>query len=64
MRPFSRPAVYVNYLSGDEGDAGLRGAYGASYERLVALKNTHDPTNFFRLNHNIAPTGRAGRGAA
>lgn len=24
-------------------------------ERLVALKNKYDPTNFFRLNQNIKP---------
>jgi hypothetical protein len=23
--------------------------------RLAALKTRYDPTNFFRLNHNIAP---------
>jgi Berberine and berberine like len=26
-----------------------------SDERLVALKNKYDPTNFFRMNHNIKP---------
>ncbi len=25
------------------------------YERLVALKNRYDPTNFFNLNQNIRP---------
>jgi len=27
------------------------------YERLVALKDTWDPTNVFRSNHNIPPSG-------
>ena len=31
-------------------------AYGPrTYERLVALKNKYDPTNFFRLNPNYKP---------
>ena len=45
---------YVNYVS-DEGEASARAAYGPNYDRLVALKNKHDPTNFFRMNHNITP---------
>jgi FAD/FMN-containing dehydrogenase len=48
-------AVYVNYL-GDEGEERVRAAYGAKYERLVALKNKYDPTNFFRMNQNIRPS--------
>ena len=44
----------MNYL-GDEGEARTRAAYGPNFERLVALKNDYDPTNFFRLNQNIAP---------
>ena len=33
----------------------VREAYAPNYERLVALKNKYDPTNFFRLNQNIKP---------
>lgn len=52
--PFLEEGAYVNYL-GDEGGARVRAAYGPNYERLVALKRKYDPTNFFRLNQNIAP---------
>jgi FAD binding domain/Berberine and berberine like len=55
MRPFLVAGSYGNYVS-DEGDAVARAAYGPNYDRLVALKNKYDPTNFFRLNHNIEPT--------
>jgi len=55
MNPFLADAVYVNYL-GDEGEERVRAAYGAKYERLVALKNKYDPTNFFRMNQNIRPS--------
>jgi FAD/FMN-containing dehydrogenase len=55
MRPFLADAVYVNYL-GEEGDTRVRAAYGQKYDRLVALKNRYDPTNFFRMNQNIRPT--------
>jgi hypothetical protein len=55
MQPFSRDSVYVNYLDAGEEDR-VRNAYGADhYNRLVALKKKYDPTNFFRLNHNIRP---------
>lgn len=58
MRPFLVQGSYVNYLS-DEGDAVARAAYGPNYDRLVALKNKHDPTNFFRMNQNVRPAGAA-----
>ena len=47
--------VYVNYLE-DEGAERVRAAYGPNYDRLVALKNKYDPTNFFHINQNIRPT--------
>ncbi len=52
--PHLARAVYVNDL-GDEGEERARSAYGENYERLAALKNKYDPTNFFRLNANIKP---------
>jgi FAD/FMN-containing dehydrogenase len=55
IKPFSIGGEYVNNL-GDEGEDRIRAAYGLNYERLVALKNKYDPTNFFRLNANITPT--------
>lgn len=53
LRPWSA-GTYVNHL-GDEGEGRVREAYGASYNRLVALKRNWDPENLFRLNQNIAP---------
>jgi FAD/FMN-containing dehydrogenase len=36
----------------------VKAAYGTQkYEQLVALKDRYDPTNFFRLNQNIKPSG-------
>ena len=57
MQPFVERAVYVNALEDylEEGDQRIREAYGPNYERLVALKTKHDPSNFFHLNQNIPP---------
>ena len=57
LQPYAHGA-YINFL-GDEGEARVRAAYGPHYERLVALKNKYDPTNLFRLNHNIPPAFQA-----
>jgi FAD/FMN-containing dehydrogenase len=54
LQPFAAGRVYVNYLS--EGEDRVQEAYGTNYDRLVALKNTYDPTNFWRCNQNIRPT--------
>ncbi len=58
MKPFLISSSYGNYVS-DEGEAIAREAYGANYDRLVALKNKYDPTNLFRMNHNIKPSQAA-----
>ncbi len=55
MRPFATGGVYVNFLADTTAEM-VKASYGArTYERLAALKARYDPTNFFRLNHNIAP---------
>ena len=56
LHSFAGGGVYVNDLSHDDEDV-VRHAYGANYERLVALKMKYDPDNFFRLNPNIKPAG-------
>jgi len=54
MRPFSTGASYLNFTH--EADR-VRDAYSdATYARLVALKDTYDPANLFRLNQNIHPS--------
>jgi hypothetical protein len=55
LRPHAS-GVYANFLS-DEGSAGVEAAYGARLGRLAALKDRFDPSNFFRMNANIPPTG-------
>jgi hypothetical protein len=58
MRPFTTGSEYVNQIGQetDEGSERIKAAYGLNYERLVAVKNKHDPTNLFRHNQNIRPT--------
>lgn len=55
MQPFVERSNYVNDL-GEESEQRVREAYGPSFDRLVALKDKYDPTNFFRLNQNVRPT--------
>lgn len=56
MRAFSPRGAYVNFMD-DEGESRIREAYGDNYDRLVAIKTKYDPTNLFRLNQNIKPSG-------
>jgi FAD/FMN-containing dehydrogenase len=40
----------------DEGGNRLAEAYGpAKFDKLLALKQKYDPTNFFRMNQNVRP---------
>jgi FAD/FMN-containing dehydrogenase len=56
MRPYGTGAAYLNFTPEDR----IRDAFGdAKYQRLVALKDKYDPTNLFRMNHNIQPTPQA-----
>jgi hypothetical protein len=54
-------SAYVGFLT-DDGGARIRAAYpGATWERLTRIKATYDPSNLFRLNHNIPPEHNGGR---
>jgi FAD/FMN-containing dehydrogenase len=58
MLPFTSGSDYVNHigLEAEEGSDRIKAAFGANYDRLVALKNRYDPSNLFRHNQNIRPT--------
>ncbi len=46
--------AYIGFL-GDDGQAHIRDAYPhGAYDRLAEIKRRYDPTNLFRLNHNVA----------
>ena len=53
LRPKSDERIYANYQT-YETSVGSPSLFGPNYDRLLALKNKHDPTNFFRRNANIA----------
>jgi FAD/FMN-containing dehydrogenase len=55
MTEFFTGGRWLNYLTDDQGEDAIRGAYGANYERLGELKRRYDPENVFRANHNITP---------
>lgn len=56
VQPFVKKGVYVNHMTGDEPAERIRAAYGSGkFEQLRQIKRKFDPTNFFRLNQNIAP---------
>jgi hypothetical protein len=39
----------------------IEAAYGERLQRLTALKDRYDPTNFFRMNANFPPSGEGRR---
>jgi FAD/FMN-containing dehydrogenase len=52
LRPKSDERIYANYQT-YETEVGSQSLFGPNYDRLLALKNKHDPTNIFRRNANI-----------
>jgi FAD/FMN-containing dehydrogenase len=59
MRPHAGTGQYVNFLGHDDADAHGKAlaVYGpAKLERLMTVKRRYDPTNLFRINHNVQPT--------
>ncbi|MFL6122730.1 FAD-binding oxidoreductase [Actinophytocola sp.] len=57
LSPWRIGGPFVSFLSGTDTDpAVVATAYEPDdYKRLRALKSTFDPTNLFRINHNIPP---------
>jgi hypothetical protein len=56
MRPYSNGRLYLNFLSANDDSNVMRDGVGrGTYEKLARIKVKYDPTNFFRLNQNIAP---------
>jgi FAD binding domain/Berberine and berberine like len=56
MHGFSSGKPNLNFPGlGEDSDQMVRAAYGAHYDRLVAVKNKYDRANLFRLNQNIVP---------
>ena len=56
IEPHLLPGRYINELSDASAEI-TRHSYGdAKLERLRALKRAWDPTNVFRLNHNVEPS--------
>jgi FAD/FMN-containing dehydrogenase len=55
LEPFTH-GFYVNDLEIDTTASAIQANYRQNHERLVAVKNTYDPKNLFRLNANVKPT--------
>jgi hypothetical protein len=59
LRPFSANAHLLSALDVEAEDV-INSAFGPNLQRLAAIKKKYDPTNFFRVNHNISPGTRSG----
>jgi len=59
LSPWRVGGPYVSFLSGPD-LATVSAAYKpADYQRLRKIKAAYDPTNLFRVNHNIAPEAKS-----
>jgi FAD/FMN-containing dehydrogenase len=59
VHAFNLTGGYVNFMMDDEADGRLQAAFGENYARLTQVKAAYDPTNLFRVNHNIKPVQSA-----
>ena len=55
MLPHLHRGIYVNGLTEDTAQPTTAAFRPETYQRLAALKERYDPTNFFRLNPNVKP---------
>ena len=55
VHPFNLDGAYANFMMDDEGEARVKAAYGANYDRLATVKKKYDPANLFHVNQNIRP---------
>jgi FAD/FMN-containing dehydrogenase len=58
LRPYSQNAHLLSALDVEADDV-IKTAFGPNLARLAAIKKKYDPTNFFRVNHNINPGTQA-----
>ncbi len=56
VQPFAKEGHYSTYLVGAKRTGSERPTARRPTTGWVALKSKYDPTNAFRLNHNIKPT--------
>ena len=54
VAPYAEGGAYVNFMM-KEGQDRVKAGYKDNYDRLVEIKTTYDPTNFFHINQNIKP---------
>jgi hypothetical protein len=55
-QPFSSGGSYINFMTGDEGEARVQAAYGGQvYARLREIKSKNDPGNLFHGAQNVPP---------
>jgi hypothetical protein len=60
IEPHTTGAAMINHIGAEDQPDRIRASYAGNYERLAAIKQRYDPTNFFRLNANIIPANAGG----
>ena len=59
LKPFATGGNYVNFHNTDDTLERTKASYRGNYKRLVEVKDVYDPGNLFRVNRNIAPSGKS-----